>query len=92
MAAPIPHAEELQEVHEELAAREHNAIRSLWEQAERQLNQARTFLESGRLRNALESAQNAAKLIVTAARRAADIPPSLAGDPESTPMQPGMTL
>ncbi len=92
VAAAIAHAEELQEVHGELATSENNAIRSLWEQAERQLNQARTFLESGRLRTALESAQNAAKLIVTAARRAADIPPSLAGDPESAPGQSGLSL
>ncbi len=92
VAAAIAHAEELQEVNEELATSEHNAIRSLWEQAERRLNQARTFLESGRLRAALESAQNAAKLIVTAARRAADIPPSFVDGPESTPRQSGMPI
>ena len=92
VAAAIAHAEELQEVNKELATSEHNAIRSLWEQAQRQLNQARTYLESGRLRTALESAQNAAKLIVTAARRAADIPPTFSGDPESTSMQSGMSL
>ena len=92
VAAAIAHAEELQEVNEELATSEHSAIRSLWEQANRQLNQARTFLESGRLRIALESAQNAAKLIMTAARRAANIPPSFADGLDSTPRQSGTSL
>jgi hypothetical protein len=81
IAAAIAHTEELQEIHEELATSEHSAVRSLWEQAERQLNQARILLNNGRLRPALESAQNAAKLIVTASRRAAAIPPSPATEP-----------
>jgi hypothetical protein len=77
VATAIGHAEELQEMNSELASSQLQAVRSLWQQADRQLNQARSHLQDGRLRPALEAAQNAAKLILTAVRRASSdqIPP-----------------
>ena len=76
VAAAIGHAEELQEMHAELADNATAAVRTLWQQAERQLDQARAHLDAGRLHPALEAAQNAAKSILTAARRAGQIPPA----------------
>lgn len=76
VSAAIGHAQELQEMNAQLASSEIDAVRTMWQQAQRQLDQARAHLEAGRLRPALETAQNAAKLILTAIRRAgATAPP-----------------
>lgn len=75
VAAAIGHCEELMEVHSELANSTVPAVRSLWQQAGRQLDRARSRLDAGRLRPALEAAQTASKLIVNAARKAGGPPP-----------------
>ncbi len=66
----ITHAEELMETYGEAAASEVAGVAGLWNQARRMLEQARTHFEAGRLAPALESAQSAAKIALTAARRA----------------------
>lgn len=75
VAAAIAHAEELMEVHSELLNSPLSAVRSLMQQARRQLNQARSHLEAGRLNQGLKAAQTSAKLILTAARTAGGPPP-----------------
>jgi hypothetical protein len=70
VALAIAHAEELREAHADLAASPVTAVSRLMQQADRQLEQARGRLQAGQLRPALESAQSAAKLIMTAVRRA----------------------
>ena len=70
VALAIAHAEELQEAHSELVNSSIQGVSRLMQQADRQLNRARTRLLSGNLRQALEDAQSAAKLIMTAVRRA----------------------
>jgi hypothetical protein len=75
VALAIAHAEELREAHSGLAESDLSAVSRLMQQADRQLNQARNRLLSGNLRAALESAQSAAKLIMTAVRRAGGSPP-----------------
>ncbi len=76
VAMAIAHAEELREAHSELANSPIQGVSRLMQQADRQLNQARTRLMSGNLRQALENAQSAAKLVMTAVRRAGgSVPP-----------------
>ncbi|GEM_PF-1791190 len=70
VATAIAHAEELLELHSDLASRSEAAVRRLWNQAGEHLTAARTHLENGRLSQGLAEAQTAAKLILTAARRA----------------------
>jgi len=83
-AAAIGHAEELLEIHAGLARHHDPQVRTLMEQASRQLADARGHLEAGRLRPALESAQSAAKLVLTAVRRAT-------GPPPPTPISPAQS-
>jgi hypothetical protein len=81
VAAAIGHAEELMEVHAEVANSKIPEARNLWQQAQRQLNGARTLLEAEQLRPALEAAQTTAKLILTAVRWATTpIPPPPPGE------------
>ncbi|MFC1499495.1 hypothetical protein ACFL6T_00575 [Candidatus Zixiibacteriota bacterium] len=76
VAMAIAHAEELMEAHSELTTSPIQGVSRLMQQATRQLDQARTRLMSGNLRQALEDAQSAAKLIMTAVRRAGgSVPP-----------------
>ncbi|MFC1628840.1 hypothetical protein ACFL3H_06970 [Gemmatimonadota bacterium] len=76
VAMAIAHAEELQEAHSELTNSPIQGVSRLMQQADRQLKQAGTLLMSGNLRQALENAQSAAKLIMTAVRRAGGtVPP-----------------
>jgi hypothetical protein len=75
-AAAIGHAEELMDIHKDLANNAAPQVNTLWTQARRELEQARVHLEAGRIRAALESAQLSAKLVLSAARRAGSIPPS----------------
>ena len=66
----IAHAEELMETYSEAASSEEPGVGELWGQAQRMLEQARNHFEAGQLNAALTSAQSAAKLALTAARRA----------------------
>jgi len=75
VAAAIDHAVELREMHAELARHTDAEVRALWQQSERQLEQARQHLEEGRLPAALEAAQSSAKLTLSAVRRTGAIPP-----------------
>jgi len=70
VAAAIAHAEELMATYAETAGSEVAGVQQLWSQAQRMLEEARTQLEAGQLDPALESARSAAKLALTAARRA----------------------
>lgn len=70
VAAAIQHAEDLMDTYGALSSSDTENIRSLWNQASRQLERARADLASGKLRPAFEGAQSAAKLVLTAARRA----------------------
>jgi hypothetical protein len=70
VSAAIQHTEDLMDTYGALGSSEAENIRSLWNQASRQLERARSDLAAGRLRPALEGAQSAAKLVLTAARRA----------------------
>jgi hypothetical protein len=74
-AAAVGHTEELLELHAELARHPAEEVRTLFAQAQQQLEQARSYLTAGSVRPAMETAQAAAKLILTAARRAGAIPP-----------------
>ncbi len=76
VATAIEHAQELREMHGELAAHPNSEVRALWEQAGRQLELARRRLEEERLPAALEAAQSSAKLTLSAVRKAGGIPPS----------------
>jgi hypothetical protein len=84
-AAAIGHAEELLEIHADLAGHEDAQVRTLMEQAARQVTEARGHMEQGRLRAAVESAQSAAKLVLTAVRIARGTPPPLPTSPSSDP-------
>lgn len=75
VAAAIDHAIELREMHAGLAGHDDAEVRALWQQSERQLEQARRALEEERLPAALEAAQSSAKLTLSAVRRAGAIPP-----------------
>ncbi|MFO7767343.1 MAG: hypothetical protein R6W82_00040 [bacterium] len=66
----ISHAEEVMSTYSEAASSEAAGVADPWRQARRMLEQARERLEAGRLAPALEAAQSAAKLALTAARRA----------------------
>jgi len=78
VALAIAHAEELREAHAGLAASPLQSVNRLMQQADRQLEQARSRLLAGNLRVALENAQSASKLIMTAVRRAGTVPPPTA--------------
>ncbi len=75
VALALAHAEELREAHSGLAASPVQGVSRLMQQADRQLEQARSRLLAGNLRVALERAQSASKLIMTAVRRAGAVPP-----------------
>jgi hypothetical protein len=75
VALAIAHAGELREVHARLAESDIPAVSRLMQQADRQLELARERLLSGNLRASLQNAQSAAKLIMTAVRRAGGAPP-----------------
>lgn len=75
VALAIAHAEELREAHSDLTESPVQGVSRLMQQADRQLEQARSRLLAGNLRVALEKAQSASKLIMTAVRRAGTVPP-----------------
>jgi hypothetical protein len=75
VATAIDHAQELREMHTDLAAHPNAEVRALWNQAGRQLELARRHLEEGHLPAALEAAQSSAKLTLSAARKAGGLPP-----------------
>ena len=69
VAAAIVHTEELIETYTEAIAAAGEGARALLQQARRRLERAQTDLAAGQLRAALQEAQSAAKLVLTAARR-----------------------
>jgi len=70
VATAIAHTTELMEMHGTLASSSEPGVRRLWNEAGEHLVQARTHLENGQLRTGLAEAQTAAKLVLTAVRRA----------------------
>ncbi len=81
VAAAIAHVEELRELHAALAGSTDPQVRRLWDEAGQHLARAREHLDRGELRPGLAEAQTAAKLVLTAARRAdGGTPPPLPDD------------